>query len=47
MLATLQLGVVRLIVHVEHKVKTTLPGQWHWTDGYYEYIKFLKEKIKQ
>jgi hypothetical protein len=44
-LSTLQLGAVRFVVHVEHKVKTTLPGQWHWTDGYYDYIESLKKKI--
>ena len=42
---TLQLAIVRAVVHIEHRAKTTLPGQWHWTDGYYDYVESLKNKI--
>jgi hypothetical protein len=43
--ATLQLGIIQAIAHIEYTCKTTLPGQGHWTIEYYSYLDFLERKI--
>jgi hypothetical protein len=35
-----------MLAHVEAECKTIIPGQVHWTDEYFLYLKYLEIKLK-
>jgi hypothetical protein len=35
-----------MLAHVEAECKAIIPGQGHWTDEYFLYLRYLEIKLK-
>ena len=43
----LELAIIKMIVTIESSCQTGVPGTYHWTDDYFEYLEHVKTKLKQ
>ena len=42
----MNISFIRMLAHVEAECKDIIPGQGHWTDDYFLYLRYLEIKLK-